>query len=206
MDITVITDKEINGLSSQLGYWLWNLTVSLAPYDTGNLRRAISLQSNSEHRKSIVYNAFNAIYLHYLEQGEGTVKKHTGFISVLTVGAFIQELIAYVKTGSTPIIQFSNPTASLRTSQNGSMFYENKMLRYMNISGKKITADDRRKLSQLRFMGVNNTGTQRTRGKSPFVRRLYNRSESLRINDAFIDPRSYDGSTLSSISYSNVRR
>jgi len=74
MDFNIKTDKEINSLDSQLGYWLWNIAVSLAPYDTGNLRRAITMNKNSQTRIRIVYNAFNAIYLHYLEMGDGPVK------------------------------------------------------------------------------------------------------------------------------------
>jgi hypothetical protein len=193
MDFNIKTDKEINSLDSQLGYWLWNIAVSLAPYDTGNLRRAITMNKNSQTRIRIVYNAFNAIYLHYLEMGDGPVKKHKGYISELTVPAFIQEIIKYLKTGNaSSIISLGKPMATLRESETGTMFYERKILKSLGREGTDITADDRRKLSQIRFRGLHDSNMQRAGGKAGNVRRLYRMRQNRLINEFYVDPQGYE--------------
>lgn len=193
MDFNITTDKDVDKLSSQLGYWLWNIAVSLAPYDTGNLRRAITLNSNTDTRKKFVYNAFNAVYLHYLEEGMGSVKKHKGFISERTVGAFVQEIITYLITGKQPIIS-SPPVATLGISRHGAMFHENKILKSLNLSTMNITADDRRKLSQLKFRNITPANTMSAGGKQTDIRRLYKNNLNKDISHFWIDEKDYDSS------------
>lgn len=193
MDLNITTDQEISSLDSQLGFWLWNIAVSLAPYDTGNLRRAITMNKNSQTRIRIVYNAFNAIYLHYLEMGKGPVKKHKGYISELTVPAFIQEIIKYLKTGkASSIISLGKPMATLRESGTGAMFYEKKILKALGQKGTDITADDRRKLSQIRFRGLHGSNVQRAGGKAGKVRRLYRMRKNRLIDEFYVDPEDYE--------------
>jgi hypothetical protein len=182
----------MKGFSKELAMWLWNIAVSLAPYDTGNLRRGITLNNSSNNKITVVYNAYTALYLHYLEEGMGSVKKHKGFISELTVGAFVQEIIFYIQTLKRPLI-VSKPMTTLRVSEQGAMFYEKRILNAIGFSKTSlITADDRQKLSNLRYMSKFNTGYQRVSGLKTDIRRIgFNKSQNLPIMHAFIDNRDY---------------
>ena len=71
MDFYIETDGNVTTMTPELGNWLWHIAIAYAPYDTGNLRRAITMSKNSPLRKQYIYNALNAIYLHYLEEGMG---------------------------------------------------------------------------------------------------------------------------------------
>jgi len=193
MDLKITTDLDIDVLSSELGFWLWNIAVSLAPIDTGNLRRAITMNSNTDTRKLFVYNAFNAIYLHYLEEGMGSVKKYKDFIKRDTMQAFIQEVIYYFKTGKAGLIT-GKPVASLNISKNGAMFYEKKIMRALNMNQKQITADDRMMLSQLRYRGLVGSNKERIGGMKPVQRYLYRKKQNLSTEYFFVDTKDYDGS------------
>ena len=144
------TELDINEMNTALGYWLWNMAVIIAPYDTGNLRRAISMRANSTTQKSIIYSYFNALYIKYLEAGQGPVKKYKGFISETTVGAFIQEIMAYFMTGKTGKLT-SQPKINLKKTETSAMFYEKTLMKRLKVSGSMLTADDRRYLSRFRF-------------------------------------------------------
>lgn len=193
MTFNITSDKNVTKFDKDLGYMLWNIAVSLAPYDTGNLRRAISMNINTDKKKKIVYNALNAYYLHYLEMGEGSIKKHTGFISERTVGAFIIELIDYFKNGTKNIIFMGKPTAVLRESRHGAMFAERKILKSLNFSTDSLTGDDRRKISQIRFRGLAQSNQERAGGKQPNVKRMYRKSINKKTDMWFMDREGYEG-------------
>ena len=192
MNINITTDIDMNGFSKGLAMWLWNIAVAVAPYDTGNLRRAIRLNTATESKIKIAYNVYDAMYLHYLEEGMGPVKKHRGFIGDTTVNAFIRELLYYIKTRKQPLIT-SKPMASLRVSEHSPMFYERRILNAIGMSwAKTVTADDRMKLSHLRYRSLQNTGYQRIRGMRTDTRRLgYRTRDNLNIRHAFIDRADY---------------
>jgi ribosomal protein L13 len=190
VDFNVETNKQINHLSSELGMWLWNIAVSDAPIDTGNLRKAITMTKNGAKSKQYVYNALNAVYLHYLEEGLGPIKKHKGFISEKTVGDFIQEIIYYVKTGKTGLIT-TPPVATLQMSKNGKMFYEKKIANSLGWSGNQLSADDRKKLSQIRYRYVANSNKASISGEKPTSRYLYKRSQNRKTNVFWLDEVGY---------------
>lgn len=187
MDFNINTSGKVTSMTPELGNWLWHIAIAYAPYDTGNLRRAITMNKNSSTRKQYIYNALNAIYLHYLEKGMGPVKKHKGFISNLTVGNMIQELIAYFKTGKTGILTFP-PSATLTVSKQGPMFYERKMINALGWSKTQLTADDRKKLSQMRYHSLVTSKQARAVGKQQGSRYLYSRSLNQRANQSIIQP------------------
>jgi hypothetical protein len=182
----------MNGFSKGLAMWLWNIAVAVAPYDTGNLRRAITLNNASNDKIKVAYNIYDAVYLHYLEEGMGPVKKHKGFIGDTTVNAFIRELLYYIKTGKQPLIT-SKPMTSLRVSEHSPMFYERRILNAIGLKwAKTVTADDRMKLSNLRYMSLKETGFQTIRGLRTDTRKLgYATRDNLPIRHAFIDSKDY---------------
>lgn len=191
MDFNIQTNNNITTMSPALGMWLWNIAVSNAPMDTGNLRRAITMNKNSDTKKQYVYNALNAVYLHYLEEGMGPVKKHKGFISNKTVGDFIQELIYYFKTGKTGMIT-TPPVATLTISKHGPMFYEKKIANSLGWSDRTLTADDRQKLSQIRYRALSNSNQSRVNGQKPTSRYLYRKGLNQRTNMWFMDLPNYE--------------
>lgn len=192
MDFNITTDKDIRVLGKDLGMWLWNIAVSLAPYDTGALRKAITLNSANDKNIKIVYNAFNAYYLHFLEEGQGPITKHKGFISELTVGNFVQEIINHFITGKKPLIT-SKPMTTLRRSEQGPMFYEKKVLSYLGFKNvMTITGDDRINISNLRFNTKNNTFRTKVGGLQTEVRRLYQKRDNINLRYAYLDERSYE--------------
>lgn len=192
MNFTVNTDKDIQVLSQQLGFTLWNIAVAFAPYDTGNLRSAITMNTNTATRKKIVYNALNAYYLHYLEMGDGSVKKHKGFISKDTASAFVIYLINYFKNGGDDGIFFGKPRVKLRESEHGAMFSERRILKSLDLSMKPLTADDRRKLSQIRFRGLNDSNLEGFGGKKVKLLRQYQMSQNKHIDTWFMDRNDYE--------------
>lgn len=180
MNFLVVTDIENLNMSSELGLLLWNRAVDCAPYDTGNLRRSIVMSKNMPTQKQYIYNAMNALYLDYLEKGEGPVKKHKGFISQKTMSAFITELIYYYKTGR-PSSPATIPVIGLTKSKNGPMFHEKRIMKNFGVAWQKVTADDRRKMSRFTYGTKNRlniekeliTGSQRARIKRDYRIREY---------------------------------
>lgn len=193
MDFVITTDLDIDSMSSELGFWLWHIAIAFAPIDTGNLRRAITMNSNTDTRKLFVYNAFNAIYLHYLEEGMGSVKKYKDFIKTDTMMAFIQEVMYYFKTGMTGLLT-GKPYINLKESQQGAMFYEKKLMKALNINQKTLTADDRMMLSQLRYRGLVGSNKERVGGMKPTAKYSYSRKNNLSTDYFFVDTKDYDGS------------
>ena len=74
-----------------------NIAVLNAPYDTGNLRSAISLASNNSNNIRIQYSLLNANYIKFLEYGYGPVKKHIGFIRSKTLSDMVEAIIGFIK-------------------------------------------------------------------------------------------------------------
>lgn len=187
MEWMITTDKSVDKFSKDLAMWLWNVAVVIAPYDTGNLRRAITLNKASDNKMAIQYNAFNALYLHYLEEGMGSVKKHKGFISEDTMMAFVSELIAYFKTGK-PGLLVNKPMTTLRVSGNTPMYHERKILHKLGFdTSMPVTADERKLMSQIKFRKMNQSNRMRIGGKKTYVRRLYRMSQNRQIDAAMLD-------------------
>ena len=183
MDFHIETDQEITELSSGLGYWLWNLAVVLAPYDTGNLRRSIVMSANSANHKKYVYNSMNAFYLDYLERGVGNIKKYKGFIEERTVGRMVEEVIHYCVTGKTGLLT-GKPMVTLQTSSNGAMFHEKTILKKLGVDldDVEITGDDRKYLSRMKYGTKNRLKYERDNVKGSErakIRRLYRMSDRL---------------------------
>ncbi len=146
MNITVHIAKgnEQHAFNSALGISFLNIAVNNAPYRTGNLRNQIKLTANNKHQKTLIYNEFNAHYLHFLEEGIGRNKMHKGFISVDTVGGVFKETYQFLLTGE---VEFTSaPKLALRTDR--ARNYERVLLKEAGISlDKRLTANDRAKLS-----------------------------------------------------------
>jgi hypothetical protein len=187
MEWKITTNNEVDKFGKDLAMWLWNIAVVLAPYDTGNLRRAITLNKASDNKMSIKYNAFNALYLHYLEEGMGSVKKHKGFISEDTMMAFVGELIAYFKTGK-PGLLVNKPMTTLRLSTNTPMYHERKILTKLGYdTSSSVTADERQMMSQIKYNKLTQSNRVSVGGKKTYVRRLYRRSMNRQIDASLID-------------------
>ena len=163
MDITLYVDdkryKELleKGLSSSFGYYAHNVAVMCAPYDTGNLRRAISLAQNTPKAIRIQYNHMIANYIYFLEEGIGPVTKHKGFISNVTAGAITEQLIGWVLTGKDPMFT-PQPVVVLRTSKyrpfnvksNITGLSERDVLRQADMYSNAISASARKEVSKVR--------------------------------------------------------
>ena len=142
-----IYDK-IKDFDSALGMWFWNIAVMIAPYDTGNLRRSITLTSNRSRRINIRYSLMRANYMKFLEEGMGPVKKHTQFIGTKTRLAIVEQLIIYLQTGRIPLFT-RTPYVSLRNTK--SVFPSEKaFLRSADMGTQTINPNVRRKISELR--------------------------------------------------------
>lgn len=138
----------IKNLDTSLGMWFWNMAVMIAPYDTGNLRKAISLNSNTSKKITIRYNTMQANYIKFLEEGVGPVKKHKDFIGVKTRLAITEELISYLKTGRKPMFT-SVPFVATRSS--GKVFSREKaFLRQADMHTNAITQKARNKIASVR--------------------------------------------------------
>lgn len=142
--------EKVKNLDSSLGMWLWNIGVMLAPYDTGNLRTAITLASNTSKKINVRYNTMRANYIKFLEEGLGPVKKYKGFIDINTRIAMVEAIIQYLKTGKSPMFTGA-PTVVLRQSQ--SIFSQEKpFLRMANMKTSVINPKVRGKISRIREM------------------------------------------------------
>lgn len=142
-----IYDK-VKYFDSSLGMWFWNMAVMIAPYDTGNLRKSITLPINNSRKIGIRYSLMRANYLKFLEEGIGPVKKHTQFIGTKTRVAIVEQLIIYLQTGKIPLFT-RTPYVSLRNTK--SVFPSEKaFLRSANMGTQTINANMRSKISQIR--------------------------------------------------------
>lgn len=146
-----LTDEQfelVKSLDTSLGMWFWNMAVMIAPYDTGNLRKAITLNSNTSKQITIRYNTMQANYIKFLEEGIGPVKKHKGFIGVTTRLSITEELISYLKTARKPMFT-SIPFIATRSS--GKVFSREKtFLRQADMHTKSITQNARNKIAGIR--------------------------------------------------------
>ena len=147
IEITEDVYEQIKNLDQSLGMWFWNIAVMTAPYDTGNLRRAIALKKNTNKHIQIKYDTMKANYLHFLEMGIGPVKKHKGFIEDKTKLAITEQLIIYLKTGIKPLFT-PVPFVALRSSRNP-FPRERGLLRAAGMNSKVISANERMKISQI---------------------------------------------------------
>lgn len=154
MDINVYLTPEqferVQNLDSRLGFQLWQIADMIAPYDTGNLRSAISLARNTTSQIRLQYNLFTANYIDFLEKGQGPVKKYKGFIEKDTVSAIIEATVAYLSSGG-----MSLPSLTLRPliyKTLGTPFgAEKKILNQTDQFNRNvITFEQRRKISQIR--------------------------------------------------------
>lgn len=154
MDIWLSVDKEqydrIKDLDTHLGMILWNLAVMVAPIDTGNLRRAITLAKNNRKNIRIQYNLLNANYIKFLEYGYGPVKKHKGFISNLTVSIFIETIINFIKVGNIDKGLLSLPPLVVLNKAQSVFNQEGKVAKMLNIGKRGLTANQRRQISRYR--------------------------------------------------------
>jgi hypothetical protein len=146
-----LTDEQfekVKNLDTALGMWFWNMAVMISPYDTGNARRAITLNSNTSKKITVRYNLTQANYIKFLEEGVGPVKKYKGYIKNRTRMAFVEELIFYLKTGQTPMFT-ATPFVLLKSSQN--VFHgERKYLAQADMHTNAITAKARNTISKIR--------------------------------------------------------
>ena len=140
--------NQIRMFDESLGMWFWNIAVMIAPYDSGNLRRSITLTSNTSRKINIRYSTMRANYLKFLEEAIGPVKKHKQFIGTKTRLSIVEQLIIYLKTGRLPMFT-RTPYVTLRSSK--SVFPSEKaFLRSANMGTKTIDANVRSKISQIR--------------------------------------------------------
>lgn len=180
MEMTVVTNKNKKAFTSNLANAIWQISINNAPRDTGNLQRNITLSSNTSRKIGITYNAFNAPYLHYLEMGEGPIKKHKGFIGVNTVVDVMNILIKYVK-GDIGI--FERPNVKLEISRHGPMFSEKKLLKIMRVDDPILTADERMQLGQIYSRNKLNTNKRWSNiGEKAKLDRTYRRSMTRKFN------------------------
>lgn len=142
------------GFPTALGYWFWNMAVMIAPEDTGNLKRSITLASNSPRKIRIRYDLSAANYTKFLEEGVGPVKKYKGFISVDTTAAITEQAISWIITGKTPMFLVTSPKpfVSLKSSSNQPFSWERAYLKQADVNAKTITAKSRMEISKIREM------------------------------------------------------
>lgn len=151
-DIDIYLDeiqfKRLSLFPDSLGYVMWNIAVILAPKDTGNLQRSITMRTNTNKTKTITYNTMNANYIKFLELGMGNVKKHKGFIENRTRISMVESLIIYAYSGFLP--PYTNiPTVELGDTT--ALFSKEKMiLNSVGKSSQNINADVRMRISRLR--------------------------------------------------------
>jgi len=167
--------EQVKNLDSSLGMWFWNIAVMIAPYKTGNLRSAITLNSNTSKLINIRYNLTRANYIKFLELGVGPVKKYKGFIENQTRLAVLEQLIIYLETAKKPMFT-STPFVTLKSSQ--SVFPQEKaFLRQADMNVNSITAKARSKISMIRetqYRQTNKIALSSFRGQKVETGRLKN--------------------------------
>lgn len=148
VDVDDIQLERAKRFSEVFGYLMINIAVMLAPIDTGNLRRSITLTQNNKSRKQIRYNLMSANYIRFLEEGLGYVKKYQGFISVDTKMAIVEGVIDFILTGDYPFYSFAPKITLSSTSKIFSK--EKQLLKEHEIKTDKISADVRQQISKIR--------------------------------------------------------
>jgi len=182
MEFKLEVDREIDGLNDDLANSIWQLLVYSAPYDTGNLRSAIKKQISTKNKIMFIYDLSQALYIDFLEQGVGFIKKYKGFIENKSVGETIKEVLYWAETDKNT---FSGvPIVVLRgrlMKKAGRMFeggapmgYEKNILVDTKLP---LTAKERNLLSQLNYKMFNGTpkigqykGQSVNIEKSPFMK------------------------------------
>ena len=158
--------EKVMKFNLSLGIFFWNIAVMTAPYDTGNLRRSITLARNTNKKIDIQYDLLRANYLRFLEEGIGPVTKHYHFIEDKTRLAITEQLIMFLKTGKQPLYM-NYPYVELRNSK--SVFQsERKFLKGANAQTSVITPNVRRKISMIRetnYRKANNLGMSSFKGQ-----------------------------------------
>lgn len=189
MDINVYLTYEqlekVKNLDSRLGYQLWQIADMIAPYDTGNLRSAITLARNSVSQIRLQYNLLTANYIEFLERGVGPVKKYKGFIEKDTTSAIIEAVVMYLSSGGSNL-----PALTIRPiiyKRLGTPFgAEKKFLSKTDQFNRKvITFEQRRKISQIRettFRQLNNQKVKRQVGLKPITMNRLNNLDIKRLN------------------------
>lgn len=189
MDFNIYLTPEqfdkIKDLDSRLGYQLWQIADMIAPYDTGNLRSAISLARNTSLQIRLQYNLLTANYIQFLEMGQGPVKKYKGFIEKDTVSAIIEAVISYLSSGGASL-----PAVTIRPmifKRLGTPFGpENRVLAQTDRFNRKvITFEQRRLISNIRetnFRQLNNQKTKRQVGLKPLTIDRLNNLDIKRLN------------------------
>lgn len=189
MDINVYLTYEqlekVKNLDSRLGYQLWQIADMIAPYDTGNLRSAITLARNSVSQIRLQYNLLTANYIEFLERGVGPVKKYKGFIEKDTTSAIIEAVVMYLSSGGSNL-----PALTIRPiiyKRLGTPFgAEKKFLSKTDQFNRKvITFEQRRKISQIRettFRQLNNQKAKRQVGLKPITMNRLNNLDIKRLN------------------------
>lgn len=189
--IYVNTSLDYNGLTSNLGFWLWNALLVEIPMDTGNLRASFKMRNNSQTMISYFFDDAEAYYVDYLEEGIGFVTKHKDFIKRDMVLVALQELVYFIKTGKTGLIT-TKPTVVLRHSQYASPIgYEKKILKYHNQNVKHLTGDDRKNLSRIMYRSVEDKNVVSFSGRRPRTLRQYKRIENSQFDYFYIDEKDY---------------
>jgi hypothetical protein len=181
------------GFDTALGYWFWNIAVMIAPMDTGNLRRAITLKSNRARKIRISYSTFIANYIQFLEEGQGPVKKYKDFIKKDTAESIAEQLVAWIITGKRPLYarQGVKPMVKLSASKYSPFSRERMFLKQANMNSNVLTAKTRMQISKIREIDYSgskqsNTGqkvtTVTSRGGNKGISRL-NQIYRERVNE-----------------------
>lgn len=140
--------RRLNSFPDSLGYAMWNIAVLVAPMDTGNLKRAISMSRNTRTLKRINYDLLDANYIKFLELGLGSVKQHKGFIEVKTLSSMVETLVNFAILG---IVPPHSKTPHVTLGDTSAIFsQEKKILSSVNIKTDRINANVRRRISRLR--------------------------------------------------------
>lgn len=148
IEVSEDTYDKVKEFDEALGMWFWNMAVMIAPYDTGALRMAITLASNTSKKINIRYSLMRAVHIKFLEEALGPVKKHYQFIGTKTRLAIVEQLIIYLQTGKRPMFT-RTPYVSLRTTK-GVFPSEKAFLRSANMGTQTINANTRMQISQIR--------------------------------------------------------
>ena len=183
----VTAHEDWDGLTSDFGYWLWNVLMKDIPYDTGNLRSSFLLKSNTKKKIRYSFDKTKAYYVDYLEEGVGPVTKYKGFIKNTMVGNAISELLYFIKTNETGILT-NKPTVVLKTSSHSNPFpYERRILKQEGMHLNYLSADERRELSKIMYRSSTNDIRKSFGGRTPTSIRRYKRSYSAEFNTYYID-------------------
>lgn len=170
--------KRVETLSSEFGYWIWNVIVLNAPIDTGNLRRSIFMVKNTGKEKRYSYNLLLANYIRFLEEGVGPVKKHKGFISNQTMTSVLMQTLKYLYSGSVPQGAITTIPKVTLTKSKKPFKIEREMLFLMGKNNNVITPNQRRSISIIReknFLNSQNEKPKLSGGLKPqtnFVRKI----------------------------------